>query len=658
MDFLGGLGIALLLVAQTALLAVLMRRLLGVPVGWLRGFAVAAAVMLLGGPAMSAVGVDLGIVTPDGQVAPGSSLWGLSVVLALVAAWGVAIGLGVLLVLEVVVPSRSTPGPISVARGLPAQARRNRRYVAITGIAARHGLGGFLRPGPATVEDTPRVARALRLALTDGGVTFVKLGQMLATRPDLVGQDFAEELGRLQADVAPEPWNALREVVEAETGRRLPEVFAHVDPEPLAAASVGQVHAATLLDGTPVVVKVQRPGAQAQTRADLDIIERLAHRLATGTTWGRRLDVQGLARGFSVSIAEELDYRTEAENARAIRLTLPSTSQVRVPRMFAELSGRRILVMERMDGVPLSRADTELGRYSAAERRAMADDLLEVVLRQIIETGVFHADLHGGNVLLAPDGALVLLDLGSVGRLDSATRASLTRLLLAFEMDDAVAATDAMLGLLDRPGGLDDRELERALGALVTRHRIGGSSGALFSDLLRLVVDRGFQIPPQLAAAFRALGALEGTLRRLDPDLDLVTAARRLGTDLGRERLRPEAVKDELTMQLARLVPVLERLPRRVDALARQAEHGELTVRLRALDDPADREFVSGLVHQVTTSIIALACSVIALGLLVAPGGPELLPPLRALPVLGATFLLVAFALAARVLAEAFHRRR
>ena len=192
------------------------------------------------------------------------------------------------------------------------------------------------------------MARSLRLALTEGGVTFVKLGQMLSTRADLLPAPFVAELSSLQDDVPPEPWEAVAPVIEAELGRPVDEVFTEVDRTPLAAASVGQVHAARLADGTEVVVKVQRPHARRQATGDLDIVLRLAAWLDRSTSWGRRLGVRDLARGFAASLEEELDYRTEVANMRAVAATLDPDGPVRVPQAWPELSGRRVMVIERL----------------------------------------------------------------------------------------------------------------------------------------------------------------------------------------------------------------------------------------------------------------------------------------------------------------------
>ncbi len=650
------------IVFNTILLGFVTRRLLGVPVGWPRTILVSGSVFAAMGGVSRRVLAHLGIdVGDDAALAALDPVVAVAVPTLLVA-WSVAVGIGILVILEAMVPTGTLPRPLALLRDLPARRRRARRYTAIVAIAVRHGLGGFLRSRPHTDlgADAPRVARSLRLAMTEAGVTFIKLGQMLSTRPDLVGDAFASELGRLTSDVAPQPWATVEQTLRAELGADPAEVFGQIDHEPLAAASVGQVHAARLRDGSPVVVKVQRTDARAQVTADMDIITRLATWLERTTDWGSRLGVRGLADGFAANLEEELDYRVEAANMDAIAAASGGggTVPVRVPTVYAELSGPRVLVMERMAGRELSRAGELLAGFPPERRAEMARTLLGAVLRQVLDEGVFHADLHAGNVFVDDDGTLGLLDFGSVGRLDSAGRSGLTRLILAVDRQDSVGATDALLGVLDRPAGLDDRAVERELGGLIGRygHGLGGAGSAgLFGDLMGLVVRHGFAVPPAVAAAFRSLGALEGTLRTLDPQLDLMDAARDAGRDLAGERLQPDRLKADLAEQLTHLLPVLQRIPRRLDALADAAQRGELSVNVRVLADERDRSFVSGLVQQLTVTLLAAAAAIGGILLvLAADRGPEVSEGVALYPLLGATLFLFAFVLAARALAVAF----
>lgn len=653
---------ALLLVVSTLVNAVIIgflaRRLIGVPVGWPRTILVSLVVVAMVQPLLTALLPALG-VRPEAMegAAPGMLVLATGVIL-LVVAWVFVLELIVLAIGEAVAPTGTLPSPVQWLRAWPARRRRGRRYLAIMAIATRHGLAGQLRTGRRR-STPPTVASSVRAAMTEAGVTFVKLGQMLATRPDLVPEPFVRELSQLHSEVPQEPWAGIEPVIDAELGRPWQEVFTTIDPVPIAAASVAQIHRGVLPDGTEVVLKVQRTRARDQAVADLDIIAQLASRLEAVTPWARRLGLRTLARGFADSLLEELDYRVELANMQAVAA---ASDAVRVPVPYPGLSSQRLLVMERLDGEPLSRAATLITGFRAEQRTRMAQDLFAAVLRQVMVSGVFHADLHPGNIVVLPDATLGLLDLGSVGRLDHGTRTSLGALTLAVDRGDAISATDALIELLDRPADLDDRALEREVGQLVVRFGGGigtGGSGQLFGELTRLVVRHHFSIPPPVAAAFRALGALEGSLRLLTDDLDLVAAAREQGRAMMADQLSPEAVRTRVQQQLATALPLLQRLPRRLDRITDQLEDGRLSVSVRILHHPDDRAFLTSVVQQLVVSVLAAALGLAGVLLLTVTDGPTVDPrsQIGLLPLLGAVLLLFAFTLGARVLVLVFRHR-
>ncbi len=648
------LGLAL---AQTWLVATTVRRLLGVRVGWPRAFLVSLVTIAAAFQVIFWL-LSSGRLGVSGDRITESDVVPVLLASGLVLLWSFALGAAILVTLEVVIPTGSLPPLRSLVLGWGRRWRRGRRYAQIMAIAARHGLGAQLRglrpPGPGRAPET---AVALRRLLEDAGVTFTKLGQMLSTRADLLPAPYTAELSRLQNAVAPLSWDVIDNEISSELGRPVSEVFAEIDHEPLASASVAQVHSARLPDGTAVVVKAQRPQAADQADLDLEIMLRIATTLERNAEWARIVGVRRLARGFADSLREELDYRVEADNMRSLRATLDADA-VRIPRVYDELCTPRLLVMEEFTGVPVSQAGDLIAQLSPEQRSKSASILLRSVLGQIVSEGIFHADLHPGNVVIWPDGSVGLLDFGSVGRLDADSRQTLSLLLWAIDADDPGTATDCVLELLDRPTGLDERELQRNIGKLLARFRGGigpGGSLKVFSELFSLVISYHFTVPPEIAAALRSLGALEGTLKQIDPNLDLVAEARSVGrASMG--DLSPSKIKNEITSRAIRLLPLLEHLPRRINRITEELERGAFTTHVRVISHPDDRRFLVGLVQQLVIALLSGASVIGGILLATSPGGPPLLPNMSAFAFLGYLLAFAGFVLALRAVALVFGR--
>lgn len=640
-----------LLVTVLAFGAVI-RRLLGVRLSAVRTLLAAVLALLVAGPLLDA------LLPSSGQTDTGTAL-----LLGLLALCGASLlAMIVLVIAEVILPEGSMPGPIELWRGWRSRIGRSRRYAQILRIALRHGLGRFLRgrrhAGVESSSSRRELARSVRRALDDGGVTFVKLGQQLSTRRDLLPPEFADELTGLQDQAAPVPWEDIEAVISAELGRPVEQVFAAIDRAPVAAASVAQVHSARLPDGAQVVVKVQRLGIAQVVERDLDILARLARTLQARTDWGRSLGLRGLAAGFAAALHEELDFRTERDNMRAVAAALGTSQVVRVPTPHESLCTSRVLVMERLVGTPLGSAEHVLLAIGPGRRGEIATVLLETVLDQVLRHGLFHVDLHPGNVLVQDDGTLGLLDFGSVGRIGGTTRMEIGRLMQALSRADSVAASDALLELVDRPEEVDERELERALGALIVRHTAPGVSagGDAFAALFRLVTTHRLGVPPQVAAVFRTFATLEGTLRAIDPQFDLLARAREVGAERVADMMEPRHLRQSLEDELGSLLPILRRLPRRVDRLADALEHGRLSVQVRLFADTRDRQVATGLLHQALLAGLGAAAGVMAVMLLGTEGSPEVTETVELFALLGYSLLVVAVVLVLRVLVIIFRR--
>lgn len=506
-------------------------------------------------------------------------------------------------------------------RRLFAWWRRQRRYVQVLIIALKNGVGKNLAIRRSPAADR-KAAVSLRKMLEGCGGFFIKFGQVLSTRSDLLPPAIIEELSHLQENVVRLTKTQVGDILAQELVRPKDELFADFDMEPLAAASIGQVHRATLRNGgKKVVVKLLRPDITAKLDRDLDILVRFAAWASKKFVWARNIGFLDLAKGFSAAMKEETDFRIEARNFAQVTASLEnSNTGVIIPHVYHELSNAKILVIEYLEGVSVKNGAAILDERGI-DRVKIQRQLFDCMLEQIFIKGIFHADPHPGNVYILHDGTPALLDFGSVGRLGTLQQDALKRLLIGFEQRNSYVILDALLQLVETNQTIAQNDLEQAISQLLvhTAYNTPGSSSTFVQELFRIIGEFGLTFYPNVAGAFRSLITLEGTMMHLNPAFSLMFESRRFAQAHQAEFLpigEYTDLKTTATNELLELLPVIRRLPRRLDHLGEMLEKGDVSVKVSFFSDKANTSFVTKWLAQALLAFVGTAFGGISLGLL------------------------------------------
>ena len=421
----------------------------------------------------------------------------------------------------------------------PRRSLRIRRYREIARVLMRHGLGFLVgitglerfapfRRGVSTGAGWPSQPERLRLALEDLGPTFVKLGQILSTRADLLPPGFQHELSKLQ-DAAPAvPFDEIESVLHQELGMSVDEAFAAFDRAPLASASIGQVHAAKRHDGADVVVKIRRPGVESTIEEDLDVLYTLAQTASRRWDVANHYDVLGLVQEFSDTLRGELDYLREARNAERFGEAFLEDSHVRAPHVYRETTTAKMITLERLRGVKIS--DAEALAELPVDTSELADRIFRMYLQMIFDDGFFHADPHAGNLFIERQGRIGLIDFGMVGYVDQRLQDDLVRMILATVLEDADRLVDVILDLGVARARIDRNILRQDIQRLLNRY--SGRSlgeielGAAIEDGLLIVRRHNLQLPSNLALLLKTGVMAEGLAARVSPDFEPLAALR------------------------------------------------------------------------------------------------------------------------------------
>ncbi len=482
------------------------------------------------------------------------------------------------------------------------------------------------------IEKKSRPER-LRMAMEELGPTFIKLGQLLSTRPDFVPPAYLSELAKLQDDVAPFPAEAVDDIFFAETGKKIGDLFQSFEKQPMAAASIGQVHRATLLDGSEVVVKVQRPDIEEVIAVDLEILAHIASLMEQylEEVQGHRPTV--IVEEFARSLAREIDYTVESFNALRFARQFKGNPAIYVPAIYSDLCTERILVMEYVKGVKISHIETL--RQQGADLRLLAERGANLIMEQIFVHGFFHADPHPGNITILPDNVVCFLDFGMMGRLSRKDCEDFTDLVFYIVARHERRVTESVLKLTIQYDEVDRDALARDLAELLDRYVYLPlkqlEAGKILQDLMHLVAHHKLYFKPDLYLMMKALATVEGVGLMMDPDLELISLAEPFMSKVKSNRMRPRRLAEETGITSSEYLKLIRGFPEELRLIMSQLRGGRLKIAI----EHSGLDLLRSALDQVSNRIafaIVLASLIIGSSLIVLSGIP---PKWNGIPIVG-----------------------
>ncbi len=449
------------------------------------------------------------------------------------------------------------------------------------------------------------------------GPTYVKLGQVLAGRPDLMPEPYRRALARLQDNVKPFPFEQVEKIVEQELGARISKAFSYFNPEPMAAASLGQVHEAKLRDGRAVVVKVQRPDIRPQIEEDFDVLTELSKTVDAHTKMGRRYRFGTMIAEFHLTIQNELNYQREAQNLITLGENLAEFENIQVPQPIMDYTTRSVLTMEYVRGrkitslTPLARIDVKGG--------PLCEELFRAYLKQVLVDGIFHADPHPGNVFLTDENRIALLDLGMVGHIAPQMQESLLKLLLAISDGDGDAVADVVIAMGEKNDEFNRNEFRRRLSQLVVQTRDKGLAqikvGESLLEVCSSAAENGVYAPSELTLLGKTLMQLDEIGRILAPEFDPNDSVRRNVDEFMAQRMQKDVTKGNILSSVLEMKSFLGTLPTRLNRIMDAIVNSELEVKVKSVDAKVVMEGMQKIANRITTGLV-LASLIIGASLL------------------------------------------
>ncbi len=476
-------------------------------------------------------------------------------------------------------------------------------------LVKQSGLNESLQPEESTAADTSPKAEELANDLEKLGPTFIKLGQLLSTRADLLPPAYLEALTRLQDQVEPFPYEEVDRIVSEELGVRLSKAFAEFEPRPLAAASLAQVHRAYMRDGRAVVVKVQRPEVRQQIVEDLEALEEIAHFMDTHTELGKRYDFENVLISLRKSLLQELDFQAEANNLVMFAENLSEFERIVIPDPILDYCTSRVLTMEYIPGKKI----TEITPLKLMEIDGpnLADELFRAYLKQILVDGAFHADPHPGNVFLTEDQRIALLDVGMVARLMPRFLDDLLKLLLAISDGRGENAAETAIKMGEAKPGFDEKTFTRRVADLVAENADANLSridaGNVTLEIMRISADCWFRLPSEFTAIAKALLNLDRSVFVLDPAFDPNAVIRDRATEILQRNLFKSVSPGNILSEVVEIKEFVERLPTRVNRILDAIGNNDLKVRVDAIDEKVVLEGLQKVANRITLGLVLAA---------------------------------------------------
>lgn len=501
--------------------------------------------------------------------------------------------------------------------GISLKPKHLQLYRDVLILLAKYGRGDLVKNAP-IVDDpleygppppVPPEAKELAADLENLGPTFVKLGQLISTRGDLIPMPYMDALSRLQDNVEPFSFDDVEAIVSVEIGARLSKAFSDFESVPMAAASLGQVHRAALRDGRPVAVKVQRPHVRERVAEDLEAMQEVAHLLADHNEAARRYDFTGMVEELRKSLLRELDYRLEAGNLRLLGEKLAGFSKIIVPQPIDDYSTGRVLTMEYVTGKKITKL-SPLAKLDI-DGEALAEELFRAYLQQILVDGFFHADPHPGNVFLTNDGRIALLDLGMTARIDGTLQEQLLKLLLAIAEGQSDRAADLAIRIGDAQEDFDELQFRRRIGEIVAEQQDATVSqrqvGREVMRIKLIAADTGIRVPPQLTMLGKTLLNLDLVGRTLAPDFDPNESIRRNAAEIFQRRTVKSFNSGAFFTALLETRELMEKLPARLNQFLELLATNKLRLNIEAIDEDLLMAGLQKVANRITLGLILAA---------------------------------------------------